>query len=58
MKIDTVDFFYLAMTEIRDIGDGSQDALLVRVAADTGASGMRRALAGGAFRFRGAQGLP
>jgi L-alanine-DL-glutamate epimerase-like enolase superfamily enzyme len=33
MRIDAVDFFYLSMPEIRDIGDGSQDALLVRVAA-------------------------
>lgn len=33
MKIDAVDFFYLAMPEIRDIGDGSQDACLVRVRA-------------------------
>ncbi|MFB3788919.1 MAG: mandelate racemase/muconate lactonizing enzyme family protein [bacterium] len=33
MKIESVDFFYLAMPEIRDIGDGSQDALLVRVQA-------------------------
>jgi L-alanine-DL-glutamate epimerase-like enolase superfamily enzyme len=31
MKIESVDFFYLAMPEIRDIGDGSQDALLVRM---------------------------
>ena len=34
MNIDSVDFFYLAMPEIRDIGDGSQDALLVRVEAE------------------------
>ena len=33
MKIEAVDFFYLAMPHIEDIGDGSQDALLVRVAA-------------------------
>ncbi len=33
MKIDSIDFFYLAMPEVRDIGDGSQDALLVRVRA-------------------------
>jgi L-alanine-DL-glutamate epimerase-like enolase superfamily enzyme len=33
MRIDTVDLFYLAMPVVRDIGDGSQDALLVRVAA-------------------------
>ena len=33
MKIESVDFFYLSMPEILDIGDGSQDALLVRVRA-------------------------
>jgi L-alanine-DL-glutamate epimerase-like enolase superfamily enzyme len=33
MKIDLVDFFYLSMPQVLDIGDGSQDALLVRVAA-------------------------
>ncbi|MEX1019155.1 MAG: mandelate racemase/muconate lactonizing enzyme family protein [Litorilinea sp.] len=33
MKIDSIDFFYLSMPEILDIGDGSQDALLVRVEA-------------------------
>ena len=33
MKIDAVDFFYLSMPEVTDEGDGSQDALLVRVAA-------------------------
>jgi L-alanine-DL-glutamate epimerase-like enolase superfamily enzyme len=33
MKIDSVDFFYLSMPEITMEGDGSQDALLVRVAA-------------------------
>jgi L-alanine-DL-glutamate epimerase-like enolase superfamily enzyme len=32
-KIDSVDFFYLSMPEIQDIGDGSQDALLVRISA-------------------------
>jgi L-alanine-DL-glutamate epimerase-like enolase superfamily enzyme len=31
--IEAVDFFYLSMPEILDIGDGSQDALLVRVVA-------------------------
>jgi L-alanine-DL-glutamate epimerase-like enolase superfamily enzyme len=31
MKIEAVDFFYLSMPMVRDIGDGSQDALLVRV---------------------------
>ena len=33
MTIDSVDFFYLSMPEVLDIGDGSQDALLVRVRA-------------------------
>jgi L-alanine-DL-glutamate epimerase-like enolase superfamily enzyme len=33
VKIDAVDFFYLSMPEVLDIGDGSQDALLVRVSA-------------------------
>jgi L-alanine-DL-glutamate epimerase-like enolase superfamily enzyme len=33
MKIDAVDFYYLSMPEVLDIGDGSQDALLVRVQA-------------------------
>ena len=33
MKIEAVDFFYLSMPEVTDDADGSQDALLVRVAA-------------------------
>lgn len=33
MKIETTDFFYLSMPEVLDVGDGSQDALLVRVRA-------------------------
>lgn len=33
MKIESVDFFYLSMPTILDIGDGSQDALLVRIRA-------------------------
>src|SRR5437016_1668171 len=33
MKIEAVDFFYLSMPVVRDVGDGSQDALLVRVEA-------------------------
>lgn len=33
MKIDTVDFFYLSMPQVTTEGDGSQDALLVRVTA-------------------------
>src|SRR5260221_6931574 len=33
MKIEGVDFFYLSMPEVMDIGDGSQDALLVRIRA-------------------------
>jgi L-alanine-DL-glutamate epimerase-like enolase superfamily enzyme len=31
MKIESVDFFYLSMPHVTDAGDGSQDALLVRV---------------------------
>ncbi|HVX46843.1 MAG TPA: mandelate racemase/muconate lactonizing enzyme family protein [Mycobacteriales bacterium] len=33
MRVDAVDFFYLAQPEIADVGDGSQDMLLVRVRA-------------------------
>jgi L-alanine-DL-glutamate epimerase-like enolase superfamily enzyme len=33
MKIEAVDFFYLSMPEVKDVGDGSQDALLVRASA-------------------------
>lgn len=33
MKIDGVDFFYLAMPEVTTEADGSQDALVVRVSA-------------------------
>lgn len=33
MRIESVDFFYLSIPQVRDIGDGSQDALLVRVRA-------------------------
>ncbi len=33
MRIENVDFFYLSMPHVLDIGDGSQDALLVRVQA-------------------------
>jgi L-alanine-DL-glutamate epimerase-like enolase superfamily enzyme len=33
MRIESVDFFYLSMPQVLDIGDGSQDALLVRVRA-------------------------
>ena len=32
-RIDAVDLFYLSMPEVEDVGDGSQDALVVRVAA-------------------------
>lgn len=39
MKIEAVEFFYLAIPDIHDIGDGSQDALLVRVRADNGLEG-------------------
>jgi L-alanine-DL-glutamate epimerase-like enolase superfamily enzyme len=39
MRIEAVDFFYLSMPVVRDIGDGSQDALLVRVTSDGGLVG-------------------
>ena len=32
-RIESVDLFYLAMPEVEDVGDGSQDALVVRVVA-------------------------
>lgn len=32
-RIESVDFFYLSMPRVEDIGDGSQDALVVRVRA-------------------------
>ncbi|HLV85873.1 MAG TPA: mandelate racemase/muconate lactonizing enzyme family protein [Candidatus Sulfotelmatobacter sp.] len=34
MKIEAVDFFYLSMPEVTTEGDGSQDALLVRIASE------------------------
>ncbi len=34
MRIDSVDFFYLAMPEVTTAADGSQDALVVRIAAE------------------------
>ena len=33
MKIESIDFFYISMPVVTDAGDGSQDALLVRVRA-------------------------
>jgi L-alanine-DL-glutamate epimerase-like enolase superfamily enzyme len=33
MQIESVDFYYLSIPKVLDIGDGSQDALLVRVQA-------------------------
>ncbi len=33
VKIEAVDFYYLSMDEVLDVGDGSQDLLLVRVQA-------------------------
>ena len=33
MKIESVDAFYLRLPEVRAIGDGSQDALLIRIVA-------------------------
>lgn len=39
MKIETIDLFYLSMPQVLDVGDGSQDALLVRVRATGGHEG-------------------
>ena len=39
MKIADVKFYYLSMPEVRNIGDGSQDALLVQVIMDDGTTG-------------------
>jgi L-alanine-DL-glutamate epimerase-like enolase superfamily enzyme len=39
MKIESVEFFYLSMPQILDVGDGSQDALLVRVRGSGGQVG-------------------
>ena len=39
MKIDAVDFFYLSMPQVLDVGDGSQDMCLVRVTAEGGRVG-------------------
>ncbi len=39
MRIEQVNFHYLAIDRIRDIGDGSQDALLVEVGFDDGTVG-------------------
>jgi L-alanine-DL-glutamate epimerase-like enolase superfamily enzyme len=36
MKIESVDFFYFSMPQVLDIGDGSQDMLLVRVVDSAG----------------------
>ena len=32
VTIEQIDIFYLAMPQIEDVGDGSQDACVVRVA--------------------------
>ena len=39
MKIESVDLFYFSMPEVLDVGDGSQDMLLVRVITSTGEVG-------------------
>ena len=39
MKIQSVDFFYLSMPQVLDIGDGSQDMLLVRLTDSSGQVG-------------------
>jgi L-alanine-DL-glutamate epimerase-like enolase superfamily enzyme len=39
MKIESVDLFYFSMPQVLDIGDGSQDMLLVRVVDSAGGVG-------------------
>jgi L-alanine-DL-glutamate epimerase-like enolase superfamily enzyme len=39
VKIESLDFFYLSMPQVLDVGDGSQDALLVRARATGGHEG-------------------
>ena len=39
MKIESIDLFYFALPEVRDIADGSQDSFIVRVRSDTGLEG-------------------
>ncbi|CAA9410801.1 MAG: mandelate racemase/muconate lactonizing enzyme family protein [uncultured Phycisphaerae bacterium] len=39
MTIDSVDLFYFSMPEVLDVGDGSQDMLLVRLTTDGGLVG-------------------
>ena len=39
MKIESLDFFYLSMPQVLDVGDGSQDALVVRARATGGHEG-------------------
>lgn len=39
MRITDIDLFYLALPEIRDIADGTQDTLLVRIGTDAGIEG-------------------
>lgn len=39
MRVEQVDFTYLAIDNIRDVGDGSQDALLVKVTLSDGSVG-------------------
>ncbi len=51
MRIESVDFYYLSMPEVLDIGDGSQDLLLVRLQAGAVRRlGRMRGLAAGLHR--------
>ena len=52
MKIENVEFHYLADDVIRNIGDGSQDALLVRVTMDDGSEGWGVATCGPDIEIR------
>ena len=39
MNIESIDLFYFALPQIKDIADGSQDSFVVRVRSDTGLEG-------------------
>src|SRR6059058_1821183 len=39
MKIESIDLFYFALPQIRDIADGSQDCFIVRIRSDTNEQG-------------------
>src|SRR5690554_4107880 len=39
MKIEAIDLYYLALPQVREVADGSQDSFIVRIRADNGLEG-------------------